>query len=151
MRTARLTLWVLAAVVVSSGCDGTVTDERPASTTAIEVEDPTSTTAKVEECSWCPVPDTSGTTVGQPASASPDLMDRLAAGTAGTPFAGLTEDKVRSDISDICGAGEGGASRRGAAAEAARLRVVRLGLSGSAPGTASYAQLLETEAERRCP
>ena len=107
---------MLAAVVVSAGCHSTVADvEQPASTTAIDVEDPTSTTAKVEECSWCPAPDTSGTTVGQPASPSPGLMDHLASETAGTPFAGLTEDEVRSDISDICGAGEGGASRRGPA------------------------------------
>ncbi len=151
MRTARLALWILAAVVLSA-CDGTVTEaEQQASTTATEVEDPTSTTAKVEECSWCPAPGTSETTVGQPTSPSPGLMERLASETAGTPFAGLTEDEVRSDISDICGAGEGGASRRGPATEAARLRADRLGVSGSAPGVASYAQLLETEADRRCP
>lgn len=143
---------MLVAVVLSSGCHNTATDvEQQASTTAIVVEDPTSTTAKVEECSWCPATDTSGTTVGQPASPSLDLMDRLASSTAGTPFADLTEDEVRSDISDICGAGEGGASRLGAATEEARLRADRLGVSGSAPGVASYAQLLETEADRRCP
>lgn len=150
MRTARLALWILAAVVLSA-CDGTVTEaEPPTSTTLAEVEHPVSTTGKVEECAWCPVTDTSGTT-GQPASPSLDLMDRVASRTAGTPFAGLTEDEVRSDISDICGAGEGGASRRGPATEAARLRADRLGVSGSAPGVASYAQLLETEADRRCP
>ena len=154
---------MLAAVVVSAGCGSTVTDveqqasttaiqaEDPTPTTAIEVEDPTSTTAKIEECSWCPASGTSETTVGQPASPSPGLMERLASETAGTPFAGLTEDEVRSDISDICGAGEGGASRRGPAAEAARLRAARLGVSESAPGVTSYAQLLETEADRRCP
>ena len=143
---------MLVAVVLSSGCHSTVTDvEQQASTTAIEVEDPTSTTAKVEECAWCPVTDTSGTTLGQPASPSPGLMERLASEAAGTPFAGLTEDEVRSDISGICGAGEGGASRQGPAAEAARLRAERLGMSESAPGVASYAQLLETEAGRRCP
>ena len=152
MRTSRLALWILAAAILSSGCDGTVTEaEPPTSTTVAEVEHPVSTTAKVEECSWCPATDTSATTVGQPASPSLDLMDRLASETAGTPFAGLTEDEVRSDISDICGAGEGGASRRGPAAEAARLRADRLDVSGSAPGVASYAQLLETEADRRCP
>lgn len=143
---------MLVAVFLSSGCHSTATDvEQQASTTAIEVEDPTSTTAKVEECSWCPAPGTSETTVGQPASSSPDLMERLASETAGTPFVGLTEDEVRSDISGICGTGEGGASRRGPAAEAARLRAERLGVSESAPGVASYAQLLETEADRRCP
>ena len=89
--------------------------------------------------------------MGQPVSPSLDLMDRVASSTAGTPFAGLTEDEVRSDISGICGAGEGGASRLGAATEAARLRADRLGVSESAPGVASYAQLLETEADRRCP
>ena len=142
---------MLAGVAALSGCHNTATDvAQQASTTAFEVEDPTSTTGKVEECAWCPVTDTSGTT-GQPASPSLDLMDRVASSTAGTPFAGLTEDEVRSDISDICGAGEGGASRRGPATEAARLRADRLGVSGSAPGVASYAQLLETEADRRCP
>ncbi|MDE0138038.1 MAG: hypothetical protein OXM57_12250 [bacterium] len=152
MRIARLALWILAAVVLSSGCDGKVTEaEPPISTTVAEVEHPVSTTGKVEECSWCPVTDTSGTMVGQPASPSLDLMDRLASSTAGTPFAGLTEDEVRSDISDICGAGEGGASRQGPAAETARLRADRLGVSESAPGVDSYAQLLETEADRRCP
>ena len=152
MRTARLSLWILAAVILSSGCDGTETEaEPPTSATVAEVEDPTSTTGKVEECSWCPATDTSGTTVAQPASPPLDLMDRLASEAAGTPFAGLTEDEVRSDISGICGAGEGGASRQGAATEAARLRADRLGVSGSAPGVASYAQLLETEANRRCP
>lgn len=151
MRTARLALWTLAAVVLSSGCDGTVTEaEHPTSTAVIEVERPTSTTGEVEECSWCPVMDTSGTTVGQPASPSPDLVDRLASSTAGTPFADLTEDEVRSDISGICGAGEGGASRQGAAAEMARLRATRMEMDQSAPGAASYAQLLETEADRHC-
>ncbi|MXZ68822.1 MAG: hypothetical protein F4Z17_07585 [Acidimicrobiia bacterium] len=151
MRTARLTLLTLAAVVLSSGCDGTVTEaEHPTSTTLIEVEDSTSTTSKVEECSWCPATDTSATTVGRPASQSPDLMDRLASETTGTAFAGLTEDEVRSDISGICGAGEGGASRQGAAAEMARHRATRMEMDQSAPGVASYAQLLETEADRRC-
>ena len=131
---------MLAGVAALSGCHNTATDvEQQASTT------------KVQECSWCPATDTSETTVGLPASPSPDLLDRLASEMAGTPFAGLTEDEVRSDISDICGAGEGGASRRGPATEAARLRADRLGVSGSAPGVASYAQLLETEADRRCP
>jgi len=152
LRTARLTLLTLAAVVLSSGCDGTVTEaEHPTSTTLIEVEDSTSTTSKVEECSWCPATDTSATTVGRPASQSPDLMDRLASETAGTAFAGLTEDEVRSDISGICGAGEGGASRQGAATEAARLRAGQLGVPESSEGTASYAELLETESTRRCP
>ena len=77
-------------------------------------------------------------------------MDRLAAVAAGTAFAGLTEEEVRSDISSICGAGEGGASRQGAADEASRRRAGQLGVPGS-EGMASYAEILETEADRRCP
>ena len=111
-----------------------------------------STTTKVEECSWCPAPEpTAGGDRGTAATAPPDLMQRLASRMAGTAFAGLTEEDLRSDISGICGAGEGGASRLGAASDAAGARATYLEVPGSAPEVASYAQLLESEAERRCP
>ena len=141
----------LAAVLAVTACrsEAVPVDTTPSTTQVI----PPSTT-KVEECSWCPAPGMAEETAAGsgPADApAPDLMDDLASRTEGTPFADLTEDEVRSDISDICGAGEGGASRRGAATELARLRATRIGVDGAAPGAASYAQLLETEADRRCP
>lgn len=147
----RAAWWALAAVLALTACRGeAVPADTPPSTTEII---PASTT-KVEECSWCPATGTTEETAASsgPAKAQvPDLMDHLASRAEGTPFADLTEEEVRSDISDICGAGEGGASRRGAAAEAARLRAARMGVEGSTPGAASYAQLLETEAAHRCP
>lgn len=129
--------------LASSGC----TDGDSAGTTLPP------TTTKVEECSWCPATGETEETVGggQADFPAPDLMDRLGSTMAGTAFAVLTEEDVRSDISDICGAGEGGASRRGAADETAGLRAVRLEVPESAPEVASYAQLLEPEADRRCP
>ena len=112
----------------------------------------TSTTAKIEECSWCPAPAPSETAAsGQSAAASPDLMDRLASITSGSAFGGLTEEEVRSDISSICGAGEGGGARQGAAGAAARQRAGQLGVPESSEGIDSYAELLEIEAARRCP
>ena len=112
-----------------------------------------SSTTTVEECSWCPALGTTDATVGGGSadSPAPDLMDHLASTMAGTAFADLTEEEVRADISDICGAGEGGASRLGAASDAARARATYLKVPGSAPEVASYAQLLESQAERRCP
>lgn len=148
MSTVRVAPWILAAILASSACHRPATEvEQQTSTTR-----QTTTTAKVEECSWCPAPEPSGTVAsGQPAGEAADLMGQLASITAGTAFGGLTEEEVRSDISSICGAGEGGGSRQGAAGEAARRRAGQLGVPGSSEGIASYAELLETEADRRCP
>lgn len=137
------------AILASAACDGPATElEQQTSTTTRQ----TSTTAKIEECSWCPAPEPSETAAsGQPAGASADLMDQLASLTAGSAFGDLTEEEVRSDISSICGAGEGGGSRQGAAGATARKRAGQLGVPESSEGIASYAELLETEADRRCP
>lgn len=135
-------------MLASAACQGPATEVAHQTSTTPQ----TSTTTKIEECSWCPAPEPSETAAsGQPVGASPDLMDQLASITAGSAFGGLTEEEVRSDISSICGAGEGGGSRQGAAGAAARQRADRLGIPGSSEGITSYAELLETEADRRCP
>lgn len=135
-------------MLASAACDGPATEAEQQTSTTRQ----TSTTAKIEECSWCPAPEPSETAAsGQPVAASPDLMDQLASITAGSAFGDLTEEEVRSDISSICGAGEGGGSRQGAAGATARRRAGQLGVPESSEGMASYAELLETEADRRCP
>lgn len=167
MRASRLAAWLLLGVLLSSGCNGTVAEveEQPSttkveeqpSTTAAKQQLPTtktesqSSTTKVEECSWCPAPDQTGTTVAQqPASSQPDLMDRLASAAGGTAFADVSEGHLLSDIRTICEAWAGDTSLEEATAGVSLARAELLGVSESEPGLAAYTQLLETSADQRC-
>ena len=151
MRGIRLTPWVLGATLVVSGCHGSTTESVPETSTIAKVEDQPSTTAKVEECSWCPAPDPSGTTAAQqPASPQTDLIDQLQSATVGTVFAGVSEDQLLADIGAVCAAWKGDTSLQDAAARVSLARAELLGASESEPGLAAYAQLLETSADQRC-
>ena len=141
MRAIRVTLWILVAVVAFGACRGDITAD----------DSQSSTTTKVEECSWCPALDPSGTTtVGQSASSPPDLKDLLASTAGGTAFAGITEEELLSDIGETCDAWEGNTSRGDAAARVAGDRAHLLGVPESAAVLESYTQLLETSADQRC-
>ena len=176
MRAVRLAPWILAAILASTACHGAETEveQETATTTKIEehtitavegesttaVEEQPSTiaeaekqpaTTKVEECSWCPAPDPSGTTAAQqPASSQPDLMNQLQSTAGGTAFADVSEDGLLSDIRAICEAWKGDTSLEDVTARVSLARAELLGASESEPGLAAYTQLLETSADQRC-
>jgi len=169
LRTARLALWILAAIVASTACHGpeteveqehatTIAVEKQPTTTAAEEQPSTtaaqkqqSTTTKVEECAWCPAPDPSGTTAAQQAtSPQADLIDQLQSAAGGTAFADVSEDQLLSDIRTICETWKGDTSLEDAAARVSHARAELLGVSESEPGMAAYTQLLETSADQRC-
>ena len=136
-------------------------EEQPTTTAKIEIEERPSTTSeageqpsttKVEECSWCPAPDPSGTAfVEQPAtSPQADLIDQLQSAVRGTVFADVSEDQLLSDIGAVCTAWQGDTSLEDAAAQVSQARTELLGASESEPGSTAYTQLLETSADHRC-
>lgn len=175
MRTARIAPWILLGVL-ASGCHSPVAevneqpvatpaDERPLTTGAEGEsagtragEKPVTTaagqqpvTTRVEECSWCPAPDPSGTTgAQQPASSSLDLMDQLAAAVDGTAFSDISEDQLLSDIRSVCEEWKGDASLEVVTAKVSVARADLLGVPEPQSGLAAYAGLLESSAEARC-
>lgn len=140
MRTPGLALRVvLVAGLVTSGCNSTAADDAPSSTIA-----------KVEECSWCPAPDPPRNSGAPPVSSSPDLMDQLAKAVDGTPFAGISEDQLLSDIGAVCAAWEGATTLEDATAQVSLARSEQLGVSESEPGPPGYSRFLHANADRRC-
>lgn len=160
MKVSRLAPWILAAILASTACHGPETEVQQEPPTTTEVEQQPSTTAKaegqptttkIEECSWCPASDTSGTTAAQqPASPQPDLIDRLQSATGGTAFADISEDELLADISEVCKSWAGDNSLEDATATVSLTRAELLGVTESEPGLAAYTQVLETSAAQRC-
>jgi len=151
LRSSRLAPWLLGAALLVSGCHGSTTESVPEASTIAKVEEQPPTTAKVEECSWCPAPDPSGTTAAQQAtSPQTDLIDQLQSAAGETVFAHVSEDQMLSDIGAVCTAWKGETSLEDATARVSLARAELLEVSESEPGLAAYTQLLETLADQRC-
>ena len=177
MRASLARACILAGILWSSACHGSVLElEEPPSTTA-ELPEPSSTTnieeqttgqidehptttaearelpstTKVEECSWCPAPEPSGTTTPHPPALNQaDLTDRLQSAAGGTAFADISEGQLLSDIRTICETWKGETNLEDAAARVSQARAELLGVSESEPGLAAYTVLLEASADQRC-
>ena len=136
MRAIPVTVSVLWIILVITACHGDV-----------PVEDTLpSTTAKVEECPWCPALDPTVPAIDE----VQDLMNILASTTEGTAFTDITEDELLSDIRATCDGWKVGTPPESTTAAVAQARASLMGIPRSASGVVSYGQLLETAADRRC-